>query len=501
VTTGARRGTDRAAHDGRRVATKLDGVEQLATLLRAADYSAEGLRAHGLEIGLGVRRTDVPTLVRALRADEPLHGLVRLFLLGSALEPGEAEKLGLGIGELITAGVLERRRGRIAASVSITPWRGFLVAHDSDPAGDLWPTHVTGPNPAAETLAQLMLRSPVRSALDLGAGSGILSLLAARHARRVVATDVNPHALRLTALNARLNGIDNIETREGSFFEPVAEERFGSIVSNPPYVIAPDTDLVFRYGSGARDGISRDVLTGAASHLNEGGIAQMLCNWVRGAGEEWPAAPSRWIEGMGCDLLLLHHGTEDALAYASRWNMRLQQVAPDRYPATLDRWLAYYAGEGIQAISSGAAILRRRAAPKNWIHTLEIGSEPRGDGGAQIIDIIAGQDYLAGLTDDRAMLGHVFRLAEPHRLDQSLSFRDERYTIGRAALVREGGIGTRAEVEPALVGLALRFDGATPLERLIDDVATDTGAAQQELVPAALALVRRLIGLGLLLRP
>jgi methylase of polypeptide subunit release factors len=481
------------------VPANTDGVERLGTLLRSADYSAEGLRAHGLEIGLGVRRTDVPTLVRALRADEPLSGLVRLFLLGSALEPAEVEGLGLGIGELMAAGVLERRRGRIAASVSITPWRGFLVAHDSDPAGDLWPTHVTGPNPAAETLAQLMLRSPVRSALDLGAGSGILALLAARHAGRVVATDVNPHALRLSALNASLNGIDNVETREGNFFEPLRDEQFELIVSNPPYVIAPDTDLVFRYGSGARDAVPRDVLTGAASHLEEGGIAQMLCNWVRSPGEEWAAAPSGWIEGTGCDLLLLHHGTEDALAYASRWNMRLQQVAPDRYPATLDRWLAYYESQAIQAISSGAAILRRRAAPENWIHALEIGSEPRGDAGAQILDIIAGQDYLAGVADDRAMLAHVFRLVDPHRLDQSLTFRDERYTIGRAALVRDG-IGTRAEVEPALVGLALRFDGGTALQRLIDEVASDTGATQQDLVPAALALVRRLIGLGLLLR-
>jgi SAM-dependent methyltransferase len=478
----------------------MDAVDQLATLLRRAGYSAEGIHAIGVDVGLGIRRTDVTTLLRALDSAEPLSGFVRLFLLGSSLEPTEGERLGLNISALRAAGVLQRRRGRIEASLHITPWRGLLIAHDPDPAGDLWPTHVSGPTPAADTLAQLTVQSPVRSALDLGTGSGLLAIFAAQHVTHVVATDVNPHALRLAALNARLNEVSNVDVREGSFFEPIEGERFELIVSNPPYVIAPpESDLLFRYGSGTRDAVSRDVLRGAAEHLAEGAIAQMFCNWIRQPGEDWRATPSGWVEGSGCDLLLLHYATEDPLAYATRWNIRLQQIAPARFPAMLDRWLAFYEAEGISAITSGAAVLRRRTGGRNWVHGIEIESEATGEAGAHILDIIAGQDYLAGLADDRAMLAHVFRLAEPHRLDQSLLFRDERYTIGRAALVRDG-LGLRADVEPGLVGLVLRFDGATSLERLIDEVASDTGTTRDELVPAALAFVRRLIGLGVLLR-
>jgi hypothetical protein len=276
-------------------------------------------------------------------------------------------------------------------------------------------------------------------------------------------------------------------------------ERFELIVSNPPYVIAPDSDLLFRYGSGTRDAVSRDVLRGAAEHLAEDGLAQMFCNWIAQPGGDWRTTPSGWLQGTGCDVLLLHYATEDPLAYASRWNIRLQQIAPARFPATLDRWLGFYEAEGIAAITAGGAVLRRRSAGTNWVHGIEIESEATGDAGAHILDIIAGQDYLASVADDRTILGQVFRLAEPHRLDQSLLFRDDRYTIGRAALVRDG-LGLRAEVEPGLVGLVLRFDGATPLERLVHEVASDTGTARDELVPAALALVRRLIGLGLLLR-
>jgi SAM-dependent methyltransferase len=475
-------------------------VDQLATLLQRAGYSAEGIHAIGVDVGLGIRRTDVTTLLRALDTAEPLSGFVRLFLLGSSLKPTEVEQLGLNISALSSAGVLQRRGGRIEASLHITPWRSLLIAHDPDPPGDLWPTHVSGPTPAAETLAQLIVRSPVRSMLDLGTGSGLLAILAARHAERVVATDVNPHALRLAALNAQLNDVSNVEVREGSYFQPVDGERFELIVSNPPYVIAPESDLLFRYGLGTRDAVSRDVLRGAAEHLAEDGLAQMFCNWIGQPGGDWRATPSGWIESAGCDLLLMHYATEDPLAYASRWTIRLQQLAPARFPATLDRWLAFYETEGIAAITSGAAVLRRRSGGTNWVHGIEIESDATGDAGAHILDIIAGQDYLADIADDRAMLAGVFRLAEPHRLDQSLLFRGDRYTIGRAALVRDG-LGLRAEIEPGLVGLVLRFDGATPLERLIDEVASDTGAAYQELVPAALALVRRLIGVGLLLRP
>jgi hypothetical protein len=301
-------------------------------------------------------------------------------------------------------------------------------------------------------------------------------------------------------LNARLNAITNVEVREGSFFAAVGERRFGLIVSNPPYVIAPETDLLFRYGPAGSNGVSQTVLTGAAAHLDRDGIASVLCNWVVEQGDDWRAAPSRWVDGTGCDLLLLHHGTEAPLTYAGRWNMRLREVAPDRYPKTLDRWLAYYEAQGIRAISSGVAILRRRAAKRNWIHTLEITSEASGDAGGQILDIMAGQDYLAGLKDDRAMLGDAFLLADPHHLDQSLLFRDGRYTIGRATL-RSGGLGAGAEVEPALVALVFRFDGARPLEGLIEEVASETGTAREELMPAALVLVRRLIGLGYLLKP
>ena len=99
---------------------------------------------------------------------------------------------------------------------------------------------VAGIHPPSVTLAKLTVRRPVARALDTGTGNGIQALLASRHARAVTATDVNPRALAFGRLNAGLNGVENLELREGSYFEPVEGERFDLLTCNPPYVISPE---------------------------------------------------------------------------------------------------------------------------------------------------------------------------------------------------------------------------------------------------------------------
>lgn len=78
--------------------------------------------------------------------------------------------------------------------------------------------------------------SPVSRALDLGTGSGVGAVFAARRGHRVVAVDVNPEAVRCVRLNALLNGLeDRIEARRGDLFGPVAGEAFDLILFNPPF--------------------------------------------------------------------------------------------------------------------------------------------------------------------------------------------------------------------------------------------------------------------------
>jgi len=94
----------------------------------------------------------------------------------------------------------------------------------------------------AEILAQTVKESD--TVLDIGTGCGILAIIAARKAKKVVATDVNPHAIKCVRLNAKINEVvDKVDLRQGDLFQPLREnERFDLIVFNAPYLPAPESE-------------------------------------------------------------------------------------------------------------------------------------------------------------------------------------------------------------------------------------------------------------------
>jgi SAM-dependent methyltransferase len=85
----------------------------------------------------------------------------------------------------------------------------------------------------ASVIADLQLGAGA-DVLDLGTGSGVCAVFAARHAR-VIAVDINRAAVRCAELNALLNGL-RIDCRHGDLGGPVAGERFDTIFFNPPFV-------------------------------------------------------------------------------------------------------------------------------------------------------------------------------------------------------------------------------------------------------------------------
>lgn len=74
--------------------------------------------------------------------------------------------------------------------------------------------------------------------LDMGTGCGILGIVAAEKAARVVALDVNPYAVHCAKENAKLNGVmDKIFFVQGDLFTSISmEEKFSPILFNAPYL-------------------------------------------------------------------------------------------------------------------------------------------------------------------------------------------------------------------------------------------------------------------------
>jgi hypothetical protein len=473
----------------------LDAIREL--LLRTG-YSAEGIAAIGVQPEMGVREPDVAILSRALEPVEPLASLVRLFLFGETLESGMLRRhIGKSADALVAARLVVPDGTKFRPVVRLTPWRGLVLAHDPDPPGDLWDAHVSGPTSAADALLQIVAADGLQGvgALDLGTGCGLLALALAKSVGCVIATDINPVALHYTALNAGLNGITTIETRQGSWFEPVADQSFGLIVANPPFVIAPESGLLFRHSLGGRDEVSRDVVRSIAGSLEIGGLGYVLVNWIQAPERAWLDTIGGWLDGTGCDAVVFLHGIEDPLAYAVRWNAREQQLRPDRYPATLDRWLEHFRRESIAAIATAGIVLRRRAA-RNWRHGLELSGRARGDAGGQVRAILAGQDFLQEHSTAAGLLATAFRLDAPHRLYQTLAFRDGEYVVEPAALGLDEGLGIPIAVEPDLIQMVLRLDGSQRLVEIVDEVAAATGADRESLEFRSVALIRRLLEHG-----
>src|SRR5207249_9754405 len=104
----------------------------------------------------------------------------------------------------IAAGLLRRDGDEVQACVELQPYDGLVVAADrrNRPGQEKTAEHVLGINPSSRTLANSTMRRPARRVLDLGAGQGVQSLLAARHSEQVVGVDRNPRAVAVTAFNA-----------------------------------------------------------------------------------------------------------------------------------------------------------------------------------------------------------------------------------------------------------------------------------------------------------
>jgi len=74
--------------------------------------------------------------------------------------------------------------------------------------------------------------------LDLGTGCGILAVLSAFKAERVIATDINPYAVRCAKLNGKVNKVsDRIDVVQGDLFRPIKRDKiFDLILFNAPYL-------------------------------------------------------------------------------------------------------------------------------------------------------------------------------------------------------------------------------------------------------------------------
>lgn len=111
---------------------------------------------------------------------------------------------------------------------------------------------------------------PDESVLEIGCGSGIVSLHCAKLGAQVTAGDINPIAVELTKKNAKLNDL-NINVLLTDVYESIYGT-FDTIVFNLPYLPVNDDMPLAEAWSGGEDGLGPlpRLLEGAPKHGNKG---------------------------------------------------------------------------------------------------------------------------------------------------------------------------------------------------------------------------------------
>jgi methylase of polypeptide subunit release factors len=475
-------------------ASRAEALGRLRGILARAGYDERRLGRAVRDGGLLGFAEGLAALHLRPDADERLLVQARLFLGGEAIEARLAAAALAPLAPSDVADLLTVQNGVVRSRVRVEPFAGLLVA--SDRQQRFGTEHVVGIGSGTRLLAALTVRRPVEAALDMCTGSGVLALLAARHAERVVGVDLNRRALRLARVNAALNGITAVDWRHGDLFEPVGDEQFDLVVANPPYVVSPGREFLFRDGDGDDDAFSRAVVEGAAARLREGGYAQILCSWVAPAKGPWSKTPRSWVRGSGCDAWLLHHRTESPAPYALRWNLH-PGVKLATAAAAAGPWVDYYRERGIEAIAAGVIVLRRRKG-RNWVHEDELISLPAGSAGAHVERVFAAQDLLRSLKDEQELLAMPLAAAPQTMLVER---REPSGTLERARLTVEEGIPLAGRIPAACLPVVAALDGRRPLRKAIELAARKSGVSSEALTTECVPTLCELLARGLLIAP
>jgi methylase of polypeptide subunit release factors len=480
----------------------------LASLLREALASA-GFTYEAVADLLGTtahsalsRNETLPGL-RATSGGTAAETLTRMWLLQAPVqEAAVAAALPGLLDPLCEAGMLERVGDEVRARIDVRPYAAddldLWVASDLTPGLDGRPMrveadHVLGISPSATTLALLTVREHVGSALDLGTGCGVQALHLASHADTVVATDVNERALHLARFNAALNGVE-IDVRAGSIFEPVHDEAFDLVVSNPPFVISPATAerLVYRDSGLSGDQVVEQIVRELPRHLRPGGIAQVMANWTIIGDHPWEERLSRWLAG--CDAWVVQREVLDLPAYVELWLRDAGVHGRPDYPARYDAWLAWFEEQGAQAVGFGWLSLRRTdespdVRMEEWPYDIEQTLGPEVTAHFRRVDVrrsLGDDDLLASRLVARSDVRQETYGAPGAEDPEQVVLRQQRWM--RRARQADS-------VEAALVGAC---DGDLTVAQILDALAQLLDADPGDLRDSYLSVVRDLLAEGFL---
>ena len=140
-----------------------------------------------------------------------------------------------------------------------------------------------GYGPGASLIAEILTQKncKYRKVLDMGTGTGIHAILAARSGASVQAADISPQAIALAKENSQLHGVhESIVFHIGDLFAAIDPGcRFDYILFNPPYYEGePATLQEAAWLAGTGFSLITTFLEKASTHLERDGSIFIVVN-------------------------------------------------------------------------------------------------------------------------------------------------------------------------------------------------------------------------------
>ena len=330
----------------------------------------------------------------ALGEQDTQSELIRLLLLGQPIRPGGTPRPSTELVDMLTsARLVEHSGGILHPLVRLTPFHDLLLAvdHHNEDSAEVKPDAVENPHLPTEVLARLIPRESVDRSLDIGTGSGVHALQLASHSNTVLGVDVSPRAVAFAQFNAVLNGITTARFDMADVVSGLdGEEPFNLIVSNPPYLVSPETSVVYRDGPSESTHVGTRVLSEAPALLTHDGLLVCLTSWSVSD----PSDPAREIRGVadraGCNAVVLVYAIRSGPDDALRWNAHRGE--PHQIQQAAQRWMDFYQQQEIGELAYGVVVFTPSRGQRPWFRTERVTLRGQEFDRGQLRDIVSALD-------------------------------------------------------------------------------------------------------------
>ncbi len=430
------------------------------------------------------------------RREDPAAIAARLICFEDAVTEAEADRaLGELFAPLADAGLFAVAGGRVRARLVIGVVDDLYLASDARAHGE---DAVLPPGDGTIALVGAAFPTrPVGRLLDLGCGSGTCALLLARRAAHVVATDLHARALDLTRLNATMNGLDNVETREGSLFDPVRGETFDLIVSQPPFIPQPigAARSTFLYGGSRGDELPLALIATLAPHLAPRGRALLLVEWPVTT-EPVATRVRRALAAPELDLLVLESPPIGADDHAAEYAATMTSDLGDAFDRDATMRRDHFDREGIAAVVPSFVVVSRPEGRPGFTDTTPITSRARGKVTAARLDkLLAAR--ATGADPQRLLAARL-------RVPEGTTFVEEQVGPGMDkpsklhARFADAALAPPTPMTPELLAVVTMVHEEDSVVTGLCRYAEATGTSQEQAVGAMLPAVGRALRQGLL---